>query len=101
MSFSITPLLRVRHAYRGLIKDKAAYEADARENALNETRAFATHHFGTSADSLSIEVGFGDVAPAVAEYPAQTEADLVLAGTHGRTAPFRALLGSVAVGATG
>jgi nucleotide-binding universal stress UspA family protein len=82
--------------YRGLIDDKAAYEADARANALNETRAFAFRHLGTSADSLNIDVGFGDAAPRLADYAAQTEADLVLAGTHGRTGLFRVLLGSVA-----
>src|SRR5262245_34995643 len=82
--------------YRSLIDDKAAYEADARANALNETRAFASRHLGASADSLNIEAGFGDAAPRLAEYALQTEADLVLAGTHGRTGLFRVLLGSVA-----
>jgi nucleotide-binding universal stress UspA family protein len=82
--------------YRSLIDDKAAYEADACANALNETRAFASRHLGASADSLNIEVGFGDAAPRLADYAAQTEADLVLAGTHGRTGLFRVLLGSVA-----
>jgi nucleotide-binding universal stress UspA family protein len=82
--------------YRGLAADKAAYDADARANALNETRAFASRHLGPSADSLHIEVGFGDAAPLVAQYAAQTEADLVLAGTHGRTGLLRTLIGSVA-----
>ena len=83
--------------YRGLINDKAAYEADARANALNETRAFASRHLGALADGLNIDVGFGDAAPAIAAYAAQTEADLVFAGTHGRTGLFRVLLGSVAM----
>jgi nucleotide-binding universal stress UspA family protein len=83
--------------YRGLIADKKAYEANARANALNEARAFASHHLGASADGLNIEVGYGDVAPRIAEYAARTEADLVLAGTHGRTGVFRVLLGSVAL----
>jgi nucleotide-binding universal stress UspA family protein len=87
--------------YRGLIDDRAAYEADARANALNETRAFAFRHLGTAADSLNIEVGFGDAAPCIAEYAAQTEADLALAGTHGRTGLFRVLLGSVAAALLG
>lgn len=83
--------------YRGLIGDKAAYEAGARANALSETREFASRHFATSADSLNIEVGFGNAAASIAAYAAQTDADLVLAGTHGRTALFRVLLGSVAL----
>lgn len=73
------------------------HAADARASALNETRAFASRHLGTSVESLNIEVGFGDAAPCIAEYAAQTEADLVLAGTHGRTRLFRVLLGSVAL----
>ena len=83
--------------YKGLIADKAAYEAGARANAQDETRAFASRCLGTSADSLNIEVGFGDAARCIAEYAAQTEVDLVLAGTHGRTGLFRVLLGSVAL----
>jgi|SRR5262245_14120918 len=83
--------------YRGLFEDKAAYEAGARANALNETSAFASRNLGASADSLNIEVGFGDAARCIAEYAAQIEADLVLAGTHGRTGLFRVLLGSVAL----
>lgn len=83
--------------YQGLVDDKAAYEAEVRANALNETRAFASRHLGTAADSLDVEVGFGDAAACIAECAAHTEADLVLAGTHGRTALFRVLLGSVAL----
>jgi nucleotide-binding universal stress UspA family protein len=83
--------------YRGLIADKAAYEAGARANARDETRAFASRHLGTSADSLNIEVGLGDAARCIGEYAAQTEVDLVLAGTHGRTGLVRVLLGSVAL----
>jgi nucleotide-binding universal stress UspA family protein len=83
--------------YRGLIDDKAAYEAGARANALSETRAFASRYWGTAADSLNIEVGYGDAARCIAEYAAQTEADMVLAGTHGRTGLFRVVLGSVAL----
>jgi len=83
--------------YRGLFDDKAAYEAGARANALDETSAFASRYLGTSADGLNIEVGFGDAARCIAEYAAQIEADLVLAGTHGRTGLFRVLLGSVAL----
>ena len=87
--------------YRGLIADKTAYEADSRANALNETRAFASKHLGTSADNLNIDVGFGDPATCIAKYAAQTEADLVVAGTHGHTGLFRVLLGSVALGLMG
>jgi len=83
--------------YRGLIDDKAGYEAGARANALNETRAFAARYLGTSADGLNIEVGFGSAAPSIAEYGAHAEADLVLAGTHGRSGLFKVLLGSVAL----
>jgi len=83
--------------YRGLISDKTAYEADLRANALNETRAFASRHCGTSGDDLNIEAGYGDAAPRIADYTAQTEADLVLAGTHGRTGLLKAVLGSVAL----
>jgi nucleotide-binding universal stress UspA family protein len=82
--------------YRSLIDDKAAYEAAARAVALNETRAFASSRLGISADSLNIEVGFGDAAPRIAKYAAQTEADLVFAGTHGRTGLFSIVLGSIA-----
>jgi nucleotide-binding universal stress UspA family protein len=82
--------------YRGLVSDKAAYEADLRANALSETRAFASRHCGPSGDALNIEVGHGDAAPCIAQYAAQTEADLVLAGTHGRTGLLKAVLGSVA-----
>jgi len=83
--------------YRGLVDDKAGYEAGARANALNETRAFAARYLGTSADGLNIEVGFGSAAPSIAEYGAHAEADLVLAGTHGRSGLFKVLLGSVAL----
>jgi nucleotide-binding universal stress UspA family protein len=83
--------------YRGLIDDKVAYEAGTRANALNETRAFASRYLGTSADGLNIEAGYGDAARCISEYAAQTEADVVLAGTHGRTGLFRVLLGSVAL----
>ena len=83
--------------YRGLIADPKAYEANARATALNEARAFASQHFGTAADSLNIEVGFGDAAPCIAECATRAEADLVLAGTHGRTGLIRVLLGSVAL----
>jgi hypothetical protein len=83
--------------YRGLIADKAAYEAGARASAQDETRAFTSRHLGTSAGSLNIEVGHGDAARRIAEYAGQTEVDLVLAGTHGSTGLFRVLLGSVAL----
>jgi nucleotide-binding universal stress UspA family protein len=63
---------------------------------LNETIAFASRHLGPSADSLHIEVGFGDAAACLADYAARTEPDLVLAGTHGRTGLFKVLIGSVA-----
>ena len=83
--------------YRGLIDDKVAYEAGTRANALNETRAFASRTLGPSADSLHIEAGYGDAARLITQYAAETEADVVLAGTHGRTGLFRVLLGSVAL----
>jgi len=82
--------------YRGLVDDRGAYEADARANALNELRTFAAAHLGAASDGLSFEAGFGDVAPCMANYAAQAETDLVLAGTHGRTGLFRVLLGSTA-----
>jgi hypothetical protein len=66
-------------------------------HALSETRAFASRHLGTAADNLEVEVGFGDAAPCIAGCAAQTDADLVRAGTHGRTGLFRVLLGSVAL----
>jgi nucleotide-binding universal stress UspA family protein len=83
--------------YRGLISDKTTYEADLHAIALDETRAFASRHCGTSGHALNIEVGHGDAAPCIADYAAQTEADLVLAGTHGRTGLLKAVLGSVAL----
>jgi nucleotide-binding universal stress UspA family protein len=82
--------------YRGLVDNRVAYEADARANALNETRTFAATHLGAAADALSIEAGFGDVAPCIANHAGQTDADLVIAGTHGRSGLFRVLLGSSA-----
>jgi nucleotide-binding universal stress UspA family protein len=91
-----TPRRLFSALYRGLVNDKAAYEADARTHALSETRAFSSRHLGIAADNLDIQVGFGDAAPCIAAYAAQTEVDLVFAGTHGRTGLFRVLLGSVA-----
>jgi nucleotide-binding universal stress UspA family protein len=99
------PQITLYHAfdmpYQGLVSDKAAYEADARATALNETRAFASRHLGPTADSLHIEVGPGDAAPRLADYAAHAEADLVLAGTHGRTGWLGVLIGSVAVALLG
>jgi nucleotide-binding universal stress UspA family protein len=86
-----------RHKEPNLIRSFQSLEIDARANARDETRAFASRYLGTSADSLNIEVGLGDAARCIAEYAAQTEVDLVLAGTHGRTGLFRVLLGSVAL----
>jgi nucleotide-binding universal stress UspA family protein len=83
--------------YRGLVIDKGAYETDAEVNALEESRAFVSRHLGAAGDGLNIEVGHGDAAPSLANYAAQTDADLVFAGTHGRTGLLSTLLGSVAL----
>src|SRR5262245_52037454 len=89
------PLSRVRHALPRPRRRQGGLRG-RRTHALRETRAFASRGLGTAAADVEVEVGFGDAAPCIAGYAAQTDADLVLAGTHGRTGLFRVLLGSVA-----
>ena len=52
---------------------------------------------GSDAAGLTIEVASGDPSVLIADYAAETETDIVLAGTIGRTGIMSVLMGSVAV----
>lgn len=83
--------------FRGLVDDKDAYEEGGRANAMEQAQAFVATHLGARATEITIKVASGDVARSIAEHAAEMDADLVIAGTHGRTGLLSVLLGSVAV----
>lgn len=83
--------------FGAFVDDRTAYERDLEKGALDEARKFASRHLGTKAAELDVAVATGDAAVRVADYAAETDADLVIAGTHGRTGILGVLMGSVAV----
>lgn len=83
--------------FSGFVEDKNLYEQKLRPGAIEAAREFAARHLGTEAEGLRIEVTTGDAAVRIADYAAQNDVDLVIAGTLGKSGILGVLLGSVAI----
>jgi nucleotide-binding universal stress UspA family protein len=80
------------------VQESDLYEQKLRPGALDDVRRFVTERVGEAvADRLHVEVTTGDAAVRIADYAAETDADLVIAGTQGRNGIVGALMGSVAL----
>lgn len=79
--------------YRRLVDDKAAYDSQFEESAVEQCRDVA----GADAVSMTVVIArWGDPMSGLKAQTNGADTDLVIAGTHGRTGLMRALLGSVA-----
>jgi nucleotide-binding universal stress UspA family protein len=82
--------------FRNWTGDKASYERSQRRTVVNEIGAFLRKGVGEkAAGAIRIEAERGDPAALLAEHGIE-DADLVIVGTHGRTALMSVFLGSVA-----
>lgn len=95
---SMITLLHVIDAPFGrFLEDRELYEQKLKSGVVDDARKFADAHLGSDAAGLTIEVASGDPSVLVADYAAQTDTDIVFAGTIGRTGIMSVLMGSVAV----
>jgi nucleotide-binding universal stress UspA family protein len=92
--------LTVFHAFSAplnrFVTDSDKYRAELHRGAYADCRAAIAQVSAAAADELAIVAEYGDPASTLAEYAQAANADLVLAGTHGRTGLLNVLLGSVA-----
>ncbi len=80
------------------VEERDLYEQKLKPGALDDVRRFAVEAAGEAvADQLHVEVVTGDAAVRIADYAAQTDTDLVIAGTQGRSGIVGVLMGSVAI----
>jgi nucleotide-binding universal stress UspA family protein len=95
-------VLTVFNAYdapmSGLITDVAAYREHFREAAARDGEAFlrSCDLSGWPGQSPEMLFEYGDPARLLHDYTNEKDVDLVALGTHGRSALFNVLLGSVA-----
>lgn len=83
--------------YRGWLDDKADYDRQFEAAAIEHGRSFIRDVAGADASSwFNIIARRGDPAAELQALTNEIDADLVIAGTHGRTGLMQALLGSVA-----
>ena len=80
--------------FRGFLDDKQAYEHGRAGLAREDAKAFVASHLPDAA--LDIHLAHGDPTTLLAEFVVKEDADLLLAGTYGRTGLLGALIGSVA-----
>lgn len=93
--------LEVFHAfdppYRGLVDDKAAYDSQFEDSAVEQCRAFVRDVAGANALSMvEVIARRGDPVTGLEVLTNEADTDLVIAGTHGRSGLMHTLLGSVA-----
>ncbi|MEQ1941917.1 universal stress protein [Mesorhizobium sp. VNQ89] len=80
------------------LEERDLYEQKLKPGALDDVRRFAVEAAGEAvADQLHVEVVTGDAAVRIADYAAQMDTDLVVAGTQGRSGIVGVLMGSVAL----
>ncbi len=83
--------------FRNWTEGKKTYEQDLRDVALEECERFLAAVTGANrAVKIAVVAQRGDPAIIVADYAADQDVDLVIAGTHGRTGVMNIVLGSVA-----
>ncbi|NLA68175.1 MAG: universal stress protein [Gammaproteobacteria bacterium] len=73
--------------------DREGSVAQVRDQALESAREFLASH---GHQGLPVAVAHGDAASRLADHALEAGADLVVAATHGRSALFHLLIGSVA-----
>lgn len=94
--------IKLFHAYSppmsGLVSDPSAYRREFRESVAKEAREFlATRNVSEpTGDQPEIMLEYGDPHRLLHEYVQERSVDLVVAGTHGRSALMDVLIGSVA-----
>lgn len=80
--------------YRGLVDDKAAYDAQFEESAVEKCRAFVQGVAGADAVSMiEVIVRHGDPVTGLEVLTNEADTDLVIAGMHGRSGLMHALFG--------
>lgn len=82
--------------FRGFADDKRGYETRSGENIAVDARRFLADRLGDEASKVALKIEYGDPAPLLASYAVSVGADLVIAGTYGRTGILGVLIGSVA-----
>lgn len=83
--------------FRNWTEDKKTYEQALRDVAFEECERFLAAVAGANvAAKIAVVAQRGDPAILVADYAADQDVDLVIAGTHGRTGVMNVVLGSVA-----
>ena len=102
MQFFPQQRLTIFHAYdapmSGLMSDSTSYQREYRKVAVQDCEAFLQGANGGASGGPHPQVLIEQGAPGflLREYAREQGADLVVLGTHGRSAIFEALLGSVA-----
>jgi nucleotide-binding universal stress UspA family protein len=97
-----TATTKLFHAYKppmsGLVSDPSSYRREFRESVAKEAEEFlATSKVSKSAgEQPEIMLEYGDPHRLLHEYAQEKSVDLVVAGTHGRSALMDVLIGSVA-----
>jgi len=83
--------------YRSLVDDKAAYDSQFEEGAVEKCRDFVRDVAGADAVSMfEVVARRGDPVTGLEVLTNEADTDLVIAGTQGRTGLMHAVLGSVA-----
>ena len=77
------------------VSDPEEYRETCRREAVEKGRAFLAENDKNRNLSIQIVVVDGDPAPRLADYVAENQVDLIVAGKHGRSGIMQALLGSV------
>lgn len=102
VSFFAPAAIRLFHAYKppmsGLVSDPAAYRREFKESVAKEGREFISALDTSAVGDLQPEIilEYGDPDRVLHEYVLEKSVDLVVAGTHGRSALMDVLIGSVA-----
>lgn len=82
--------------FRGFVDDKGGYELRTAQAATADARRFLADRLADKASKVALQIVCGDPAPLLASHVATFDADLVIAGTQGRTGLLGVLIGSVA-----
>jgi len=82
--------------FRGFVDDKGGYELRTAQAATEDARRFLADRLADGASKVALQIVYGDPAPLLASHVTSFDADLVVAGTQGRTGLLGVLIGSVA-----